>query len=209
LSAINECHEKNVSHQDIKPSNVLIDAYGRAKLADFGLSKNIDMMVKSSRFCGSLPYLAPEVVLKQKHDPFKADIWSLGITFYVMAFGKSPWNAKSEDNLLKQIMRGDVTYPDYPNELLVEFLKSILIINPDDRHSAQELLCHPIFRVNAKKKAMMNSRVNTELKKFARSQTQKVPYSANIFKSKSRRASEESIGKLPPLKPKHENKIVY
>ena len=85
LNALSYCHEKNIAHRDIKPSNILLDSYGRIKLADFGLSRKLEKGEIIHSYGGSRQYMPPEVICRNQVDPFLANIWSLGITFYVMA----------------------------------------------------------------------------------------------------------------------------
>jgi serine/threonine protein kinase len=89
IAAVNACHSQKLAHLDIKPSNILIDKYGRAKLADFGISQIIQDGV-SQQFKGTPAFVAPEILRKAPYDPFKADIWSLGMTLYKLATGELP-----------------------------------------------------------------------------------------------------------------------
>jgi serine/threonine protein kinase len=89
LQGVDAIHKKNIAHRDIKPSNILCDRYGRPKIINFGISvSNIDETKLQS---GIYPYQPPEQHLKLLHDPFKADIWSLCVTFYYLAFKCLPW----------------------------------------------------------------------------------------------------------------------
>jgi serine/threonine protein kinase len=94
ISALKACHLQNLAHLDIKPGNILIDKYGRAKLADFGISQ----MIKSGysrQFQGTPSFTAPEILRKAPFDPFKADVWSLGVTLFRLATGEYPGNVGS------------------------------------------------------------------------------------------------------------------
>jgi serine/threonine protein kinase len=95
LSGLVFCHSRGVSHGDIKPHSILIDGHNRCKLADFGLSQHLNSSVTSRQFLGSRAFMAPEVMEKRPHDPFLADVWSLGVTFYWMAVGESPFPDES------------------------------------------------------------------------------------------------------------------
>jgi serine/threonine protein kinase len=89
LNGLAYIHGRHIAHLDIKPSNIFIDRFGRPKLADFGISRRFADPSSVHR-AGTLAFLAPEVLGCAAYDPFKADIWSLGVTFYVMAFGSDP-----------------------------------------------------------------------------------------------------------------------
>ena len=90
----------SICHWDIKPQNIFIDSNFDVKLGDFGISKYIKTSIEgeeneenltkstSTGFAGTLQYMAPEIAKKRtwhekfSYDPFKADMWSLGVTIY-------------------------------------------------------------------------------------------------------------------------------
>ena len=83
LFAIKACHEKNIAHLDIKTENIMLDSNCKIKLADFGLSRiTEDKNSLVNSFFGTETFLAPEVVAipKKAYEPFKADIFSLGVS---------------------------------------------------------------------------------------------------------------------------------
>jgi serine/threonine protein kinase len=109
VSALAICHARNIAHRDVKPANILIDSYGRAKLADFGLACSTASLTGGDIVQGSLPYLAPEVILGQPADPRVSDIWSLAVTFYEMIAGRLPW---SDDGIMRdEILSGKIPFP--------------------------------------------------------------------------------------------------
>lgn len=146
LSALHLCHSRNIAHRDIKPDNILIDHHGRAKLADFGLSTEYEKGHLMSKIVGSRPYMAPEIMQKKAYDPFKADIWALGVTFYQMALGRLPW---STSNLMKMQAAINVGMINFPNDFFSipfsKVIRSMLEVNPKKRIDAETLLQNPIF----------------------------------------------------------------
>ena len=66
-------HERSIVYRDIKPENILIDKQGFAKLADFGLARQVRPGTKRYTCCGTPEYMAPEVLLKYGHDLRKID----------------------------------------------------------------------------------------------------------------------------------------
>lgn len=145
LDALLICHNHNISHRDIKPANILIDAYDRIKLTDFGLAnitKNGELIDKYS---GSLEYVPPEILKKQPYDPMKADIWSLGITFYVLLTGHLPWTGASRDEVVINICEQMIFIPNGHDHNITKLIKMMLNRNPKCRPSCEDLLRQPLF----------------------------------------------------------------
>ncbi|XWS32295.1 hypothetical protein CRYUN_Cryun23aG0147600 [Craigia yunnanensis] len=110
--ALAYCHEKHVIHRDIKPENLLLDHEGRLKIADFGWS--VQSRSKRHTMCGTLDYLAPEMVENKAHD-YAVDNWTLGILCYEFLYGAPPFEAESQRDTFKRIMKVDLSFPSTPN----------------------------------------------------------------------------------------------
>lgn len=96
VNAIEYLHKKKppIIHRDIKPSNILIDERDSAKLADFGWSNHAEVLRVT--YCGTEPYLAPEMILRQGHDE-RLDYWCLGVLAYELLSGVLPFTSGMKD----------------------------------------------------------------------------------------------------------------
>lgn len=109
VNGMNELVKLRIVHRDLKPANILYTK-GVFKLADFGLAKyvqNEDQLLKTR--VGTPFYMAPQILLNEKYTS-KCDIWSLGVIFYQLVFGRIPWYATREDELISKIHSVPVIY---------------------------------------------------------------------------------------------------
>ena len=80
-----------VAHRDLKPENILLNEDGYIQLTDFGLAKIIEPEAQARSYCGTLEYMAPEILRDQGHS-FQVDWWALGIITYEMIVGFTPYH---------------------------------------------------------------------------------------------------------------------
>jgi serine/threonine-protein kinase len=104
-------HRAGVIHRDVKPKNILLTQGGIIKLADLGLARRTDdsdaSLDKTGKAYGTPYYIAPEQVCGDPNIDARADIYSLGATFYEMLTGRPPFSAPTP----REIMRKQVTEP--------------------------------------------------------------------------------------------------
>jgi hypothetical protein len=148
-------HDNRITHRDMKGDNIILDAYGCCKLADFGSSKRLAPQVGStvlmSTLKGSVPWMAPEVI-KGNGYTIRADIWALGCVVVEMATGKQPWGRF--DNIMQAMYRivmcGEVlNVPEKLSNECQDFIALCTSREPTARPTAAELLRHPFLDENS------------------------------------------------------------
>ncbi|KAJ8513985.1 hypothetical protein OPV22_004419 [Ensete ventricosum] len=140
--ALAYCHEKHVIHRDIKPENLLLDIEGRLKIADFGWA--VQSNAKRHTMCGTIDYLAPEMVEKKEHD-HAVDNWTLGILCYEFLYGVPPFEAEDEYVTFRRIMKVDFKFPATPavSAEAKDLICRLLVKDSSKRLSLQKILKHP------------------------------------------------------------------
>ena len=103
-------------HRDLKPENILYEAKDadNIKIIDFGTSKVFDADQKMNQRFGTPYYIAPEVLRKDYNE--KCDIWSIGVMTYIMISGYPPFNAQTDNGIMKKVKAGKYHYP-YPSSI--------------------------------------------------------------------------------------------
>lgn len=149
LSALAFLHKvRHIVHRDIKPANILMNSLGQAKIADFGITRELDSSLAAAEtFVGSTPYMAPERILAGKHS-FSTDVWSLGISILECALGQYPYGkANSFFDLHDNIVNLPSPRPDRLRHSaeFCDFIESCLNKDQAQRPSAADLLQHPFI----------------------------------------------------------------
>mmetsp|Transcript_38366 Transcript_38366/g.119345 ORF Transcript_38366/g.119345 Transcript_38366/m.119345 type:complete len:422 (+) Transcript_38366:2-1267(+) len=145
LLAVAYLHAHQVAHRDLKLENFLYEKKetSHLKLIDFGFSKVWDPNIKMHMSCGTLSYVAPEVLKKSYTS--QCDLWSLGVIAFILLVGYMPFSG-SEDKQTRDIQAGNFKVKPERWALVSpqarEFVTSLLQVNPDVRLTAKSALKH-------------------------------------------------------------------
>ncbi|XP_031455188.1 ribosomal protein S6 kinase alpha-3 isoform X2 [Phasianus colchicus] len=148
--ALDHLHSLGIIYRDLKPENILLDEEGHIKLTDFGLSKeSIDHEKKAYSFCGTVEYMAPEVVNRRGHTQ-SADWWSFGVLMFEMLTGTLPFQGKDRKETMTMILKAKLGMPQFLSPEAQSLLRMLFKRNPANRLGAgpdgvEEIKRHPFF----------------------------------------------------------------
>ncbi|KAF6767804.1 hypothetical protein AHF37_06887, partial [Paragonimus kellicotti] len=149
ILALNHLHQLGIIYRDLKPENILLDTDGHIKLTDFGLSKEAVDKGRTFSFCGTVEYMAPEVITRRGHDA-SADWWSLGVVMFEMLCGVLPFQGESRRETMHQILRAKLKMPQFLSPEAQSLLRALFKRNPSSRlgygaNGLMEFKNHPFF----------------------------------------------------------------
>lgn len=98
LRGVAYLHAHGIVHRDIKPENLLMTPEGMLKITDFGVSDKVEQGILSRGFCGSEPYMSPEIFSEAEYDARKLDAWSCGVVLYTLLLSGAPFNKPVNDD---------------------------------------------------------------------------------------------------------------
>jgi eukaryotic-like serine/threonine-protein kinase len=138
--ALAAAHAAGIVHRDVKPSNVLVDRRGFAKLADFGIARitNDPSLTQTGMVTGSPAYLAPEVAAGKRADE-ASDVWSLGATLFHMLAGHPPYDIGDQvlGGLFRIVNEAPPRLPDAGR--LAPLLEATMVKDPKKRWSMAQV----------------------------------------------------------------------
>nr|XP_023408683.1 serine/threonine-protein kinase ULK3 isoform X4 [Loxodonta africana] len=146
-SALQFLYERNISHLDLKPQNILLSSLEKPhlKLADFGFAQHMSPWDEKHVLRGSPLYMAPEMVCQRQYDA-RVDLWSVGVILYEALFGQPPFASRSFSELEEKIRSNRVI--ELPLRPLLsrdcrDLLQRLLERDPGRRISFQDFFAHP------------------------------------------------------------------
>lgn len=163
LEAVDYLSEKKIMHQDIKPSNIVLNKHGQIKLIDFGDCSVMDCNNTVNDGKGDEFYKSPEKMLTSEPYTIKSEVWSLGMTLLELINGKYPFEKDTPWGITNAIKDNQIPHLDLEHHSLemCNFVDACLKIRVDDRASVYQLLQHEFIQ------KYLNERIDCDfLRKF-------------------------------------------
>ncbi|EAS05844.2 Serine/Threonine kinase domain protein (macronuclear) [Tetrahymena thermophila SB210] len=232
MSGLKEMYQRSIVHRDIKPENILVAQTPQGfvyKLADFGFAKilNNQDMIKSQ--VGTPLYMDPQILLGKPYDS-KCDIWSVGIIFYELLYGCTPWpRVTSQYDLLEKIKKIPIRFQEQisVSEKAKSLIKKMLQIEPTKRISYQELFednyfqapqsclftpstqkeMHPTISDNEIQKDQLNLKPQQSEKQVAQKNKNQI-FQMNENKFPSRNVNDKTFKNENQIIQKNENQVL-
>lgn len=149
LEGLSYLHDNRIIHRDLKIENFLFGSDGKIKIADFGLSAQLDYdNEKKFTVCGTPNYISPELLTQAfKGHSYEVDIWAIGVCVFAMLYGTPPFETAKTKETYEQIKHCQYKFPCYPivSDEAKDFIQSTLKLDPKERPNCQELLAHPFI----------------------------------------------------------------
>ncbi|KAJ3681518.1 hypothetical protein LUZ60_016007 [Juncus effusus] len=153
ISGVSYCHFMQIVHRDLKLENTLLDGSPapRLKICDFGYSKSSILHSRPKSTVGTPAYIAPEVLSRREYEGKPADVWSCGVTLYVMLVGAYPFedprDPRNFGRTISRIMSVQFKIPEnvHISQDCKDLINRIFVANPRRRITISEIKNHPWF----------------------------------------------------------------
>ncbi|RID57356.1 hypothetical protein BRARA_F00733 [Brassica rapa] len=151
ISAVSYCHAMQMCHRDLKLEDTFLDGSPEPclKICDFSYSKSVVLQSCPSSKTRTAAYIPPEIFSCSEYDGKMADIWSCGVTLYVMLVGARPFEDRERPQKLRRFV---FCIPHLPHQFVILFIfqniKDVQYKIPDDRISIADIKKHPWFLKN-------------------------------------------------------------
>ncbi|XP_072955158.1 calcium and calcium/calmodulin-dependent serine/threonine-protein kinase-like isoform X2 [Typha angustifolia] len=189
-SGLAALHKAGIVHRDLKPENCLFldrSEHSTLKIMDFGLSSVEDFTDPIVALFGSIDYVSPEALSRQRVSS-ASDMWSLGVILYILLSGCPPFHAPTNQDKQQRILAGEFSFEDQTWKTISssakDLISSLLSVEPYKRPTASDLLRHPWVIGDSAKQDLMDSEVVSKLQSFNARRKLRAAAIASILSSK-------------------------
>jgi len=126
LLALEHLHAQGIIYRDLKPENIMLDRRGHVKLTDFGCIKESADQELNFTFCGTVEYMAPEILNRSGRHGKEVDWWSFGILIHDMLTGSPPFTGNNRKTITERVLRGKLQLKNYLTPNAKDIIKRLL-----------------------------------------------------------------------------------